>query len=68
MVLAELVAESFPPQPGGATLAVEGLDLDSLALERAPEGSELATTQWSERVVTLKGSMVAGVLEGPELD
>ncbi len=67
VVLAELIAESFPPQPGGATITVEGLDLNALDLEEAPEGSELATTRWSSEPVTLTGSMVSGVLRGAEL-
>ena len=67
VVLAELIAESFPPQPGGATITVEGLDLNSLDLEEAPEGSELATTEWSSEPVTLTGSMGSGILSGAEL-
>ena len=67
VVLAELVAESFPPQPGGATITVDGLDLDALDLEEAPDGSELATTKWSSESITLTGSMVSGVLDGAEL-
>ena len=54
-------------QPGGARITVEGLDLDGLDLEQAPEGSELATTRWSSEPVTLTGSMVSGVLTGAEL-
>ena len=67
VVLAELIAESFPPQPGGTRINVEGLDLDTLDLEQAPEGSELATTRWSSEPVTLTGSVVSGVLTGAEL-
>ncbi|MDJ0496315.1 MAG: hypothetical protein QNJ75_12730 [Acidimicrobiia bacterium] len=67
VVLAELIAESFPPQPGGATITVEGLDLAALDLEEAPEGSELATTRWSSEPVSLTGSISSGVLTGAEL-
>ena len=67
VVLAELVAESFPPQPGGATITVKGLDVDALNLEEAPGGSELATTKWSAESITLTGSLVSGVLNGAEL-
>jgi hypothetical protein len=66
-VLAELIAESFPPQPGGDTVVVEGLDLGALDLEEAPEGSELATTRWLSEPITLTGSMESGVLTGAEL-
>ena len=64
VVLADLVAESFPPQPAGATIPVQGLDLDALDLEEAPAGSELATTKWSAEPITLTGSMVSGTLDG----
>ena len=67
VLLSELVAESFPPQPGGATITVEGLDLGTLDLEEAPLGSELATTKWSAEPITLTGSMVSGTLDGAEL-
>ena len=67
VVLAEAQAESFPPQPGGETINVEGLDLDSVDLEQPPEGSEIATSQWSTEQVTLTGSMMSGVLEEAEL-
>ena len=67
VVLAELIAESFPPQPGGATITVNGLDLGALDLEETPDGSELATTRWSAESVTLTGSMVSGVLNEAEL-
>jgi len=67
VVLAELIAESLPPQPGGARITIEGLDLDTLDLEQAPEGSEIATTRWSSEQVTLTGSMVSGVLTEAEL-
>lgn len=62
VVLSDLVAESFPPQPAGATIIVEGLDLDALDLETAPAGSELATTKWSAEPITLTGSMTSGTL------
>ncbi len=67
VVLSELVAESFPPQPGGATITVVGLDLGGIALEEAPEGSELSTIKWSGEPVTLTGSMEAGTLTDAEL-
>lgn len=67
VLLSELIAESFPPQPGGATITVEGLDLETLDLEEAPLGSELATTKWSAEPITLTGSMVSGRLDGAEV-
>lgn len=50
VLLCDLIAESFPPQCGGARIAVEGLDLDSLELQEANG------VRWSERV-TLLGSV-----------
>jgi hypothetical protein len=67
VVLAEAIAESFPPQPGGASVTVTGLDLGTLDLEEAPDGSELATTRWTAEQITLTGSIVAGVLNDAEL-
>jgi hypothetical protein len=68
VVLADAIAESFPPQPGGATIAVEGLDTSELELQQAPQDSELATVQWSEEQVTLRGTMADGTLTGAELE
>ena len=62
VVLAELLGESFPPQPLGASIVVEGLNLDDLDLETAPADSEISTSRWTNDSVTLSGSMVDGVL------
>jgi hypothetical protein len=48
--LCEAIAESFPPQCGGASLVVEGLDLGALDLQEA-EG-----VRWAD-AVTLLGSV-----------
>lgn len=56
--LCELLAESFPPQCGGATLDLSGLggvDLDEL------QSSQGVT--WTDHPVTLVGEIVDGVLE-----
>lgn len=46
MLLCDAVAESFPPQCGGARLAVEGLDLATI------DGIEEANgVRWAEDVV-----------------
>lgn len=50
VLLCDLIAESFPPQCGGARIAVEGLDLDALDLDEANG------VRWVERV-TLLGSV-----------
>ena len=36
VVFADLILESFPPQPGGATVTVEGLDVMQLPLTEGP--------------------------------
>ncbi|MDA1061941.1 MAG: hypothetical protein O2895_03400 [Chloroflexi bacterium] len=55
--LCEALAESFPPQCGGDSLAVEGLDLDAF------EGlSSEQATRWSEAPIQLLGAVEGGVL------
>ncbi len=55
--LCEVLAESYPPQCGGATLTIENPEtLDNLALIEA-EG-----VQWSEDYVTVFGHISDGVL------
>ena len=51
--LVKVLAESFPPQPGGPGLIVEGLDLDTI--------DGLVTEQgitWSEQPVEILGNLV----------
>ena len=55
--LCEALAESFPPQCGGDSLAVEGLDLDAF------EGlSSEQDTRWSEAPIQLLGEVEGSVL------
>ena len=56
--LAELLAESFPPQPGGDKLIVEGLDLDAFAGLTSAQG-----ITWSEQNVQVLGIVAAGILK-----
>jgi hypothetical protein len=48
VLLCEALAESFPPQCGGARLEVRGLDLDSL-----PDLQEGNEVRWAEQVQLL---------------
>ena len=66
IVLSDAIAESYPPQPGGARVDVQGVDLDSLSSPLVePSGdSELATVQWTEVPIELIGSMTNGVFVG----
>jgi hypothetical protein len=61
MVIADAIAESFPPQPGGATLEVEGFSVEGMTgFTDGPEGHELA--QWSDEPVEILGTVADGVL------
>ncbi|HLE39786.1 MAG TPA: hypothetical protein VJA44_09085 [Acidimicrobiia bacterium] len=61
MVLADLVLESFPPQPGGATVAVVGFDGEGMTgLRTAPEGSPIS--QWVEGEIEILGTVGGAVL------
>jgi len=62
VVLADAIAESYPPQPGGATIVVEGLSTEGMALEMAPEDSELATVKWTSEPYGVLGTVQDGVL------
>lgn len=55
--VAEMLAESYPPQPGGATLRVEGIELSTL--DRIEQAGD---TTWAtdQRIVT--GRIEGGVL------
>jgi len=64
VVLADLIAESFPPQPGGASVMVEGFDLMQIPLTEGPADTEIAITAWTEMPVQLLGEIVNGVLVG----
>ncbi len=55
--LSETIAESFPPQPGGARLRVEGLDLDSI-----PGLRSSGSVTWSDEPIQLLGTVEDGTL------
>jgi hypothetical protein len=61
VVFADLIAESFPPQPAGATVTVEGLDVMQIPLTEGPAEAEIAITAWTDIPVQLTGEMVDGV-------
>jgi hypothetical protein len=62
-ILCSALAESYPPQPGGATLPLEGLDLNSLVGLSSTAGQEdLAEVTWSDYWVVLTGVVKDGVL------
>ena len=62
-VLCSALAESYPPQAGGASLTVEGLDLGTLVGLSTTAGQEgMAEVTWSDYWVTLTGVIKDGVL------
>ncbi|MCB2224500.1 MAG: hypothetical protein KQH83_10070 [Actinobacteria bacterium] len=62
VVLADVIAESFPPQPAGATVTVEGLDLMAIALTEGPADTEIEITAWTDMPVQVLGRVVDGTL------
>lgn len=56
VVLAETLAESYPPQPGGASLIVDGLDLSGLQLE------QVGSIRWTNAAVVVTGTINDGRL------
>ncbi len=64
MLLASVLSESYPPQAGGATLALKGLDLEDLVgLSSTSEQPALAQVTWSDYSMVLGGVIKDGVLE-----
>ena len=62
-VLCSALAESYPPQAGGASLTVEGLDLGTLVGLSTTAGQEgVAEVTWSDYWVTLTGVIKDDVL------
>ncbi len=56
VTLASAIAESFPPQPGGTTIRVEGLDLSEF------DFSEDQGLRWTDDPVQILGVVQDGVL------
>lgn len=61
--LCSALAESYPPQCGGDSLRVEGLDTDGLVgLSRTDATDGPDSAAWSDYPVTLSGSLAGGTL------
>jgi hypothetical protein len=60
--LCSALAESYPPQCGGASLLVEGLDLSSVEGLTTPTEPEYAHTSWTDGQIELAGVVANGVL------
>lgn len=64
MVLTTAMAESYPPQPGGPTMPVTGLDLDDLVgLSTTVGQADVAAATWTNYLVVLEGNVTDGTLE-----
>jgi hypothetical protein len=64
MVLSSALLESYPPQAGGATIGLKGLDLEDLVgLNSSSDRPDLAQATWSEYSIVLGGVIKDGVLE-----
>jgi hypothetical protein len=64
IVLADAIAESYPPQPAGAQVIVEGINLQTVPLVEGPTDSEIAIVAWTELPIEVIGSVDGGVLVG----
>ena len=63
-VLASAVLESYPPQAGGATIPLMGLDLSSLVGLSSTIGQpDLVPATWTDYWIVLQGVVDNGVLE-----
>jgi hypothetical protein len=64
VVVADAMAESFPPQPAGDQMRAEDLDLMQIPLTEGPSDMEIEIVQWTDLPVQVLGSVVDGVLVG----
>ncbi len=64
VVISDVIAESYPPQPAGAQVTVEGVDLMQLPLVEGSVDGEIPTASWTEQPVQLIGDLVDGVFVG----
>ena len=64
IVLTTAMAESYPPQPGGPTIAVTGLDLDDLVGLSTTVGEvDVAPATWTNYWLVLEGTVTDGTLK-----
>lgn len=62
VMLADMILESYPPQPGGATIVVDGFSVEGMALEQADADSGLAQVKWTETPYEILGTVQGGLL------
>lgn len=64
VVISDAIAESYPPQPAGAQVTVENVDVMQLPLVEGPVDGEIPTLSWTEQPVQLLGDLIDGVFTG----
>ena len=62
VMLCSALLESYPPQCGGSSLVIEGLDLSTVEGLTKTSDPELAQVTWSDAEVSLLGTVEDGVL------
>lgn len=62
VMLADMILESYPPQPGGATIVVDGFSVEGMALEQPDADSGLAQVKWTETPYEILGTVQGGLL------
>ncbi|HSR48008.1 MAG TPA: hypothetical protein VLL77_08465 [Anaerolineales bacterium] len=66
-IISDAIAESYPPQPAGAQVRIDGVDLMQLPLVEGPADSEITTASWTDQPIQLLGDLVDGVFVGNSL-
>lgn len=64
VVISDAIAESYPPQPAGAQVTAEGIDLMQLPIVEGDGEGEIPSLSWTEQPVQVLGDLVDGVLVG----
>ena len=64
VVISDAIVESSPPQPAGAQVHVEGVDLVERPVDEGSVNSEIPFWSLTEQPVQLVGDLIEGVLVG----
>jgi hypothetical protein len=64
VIMSDAIAESYPPQPAGAQVPVEGVDIMQLPLVEGSVDAEIPLVSWTELPVQVLGDLVDGVFVG----
>ena len=67
VIISDAIAESYPPQPAGAQVPVESIDLIQLPLIEGSVDAGIPTLSWTEQPVQLLGDLIDGVFVGDSL-